>query len=84
MKWKWKLEREFPMESDPETNLQGQNNNATVVVKRVQIGALRSRPSPMTTRPILIDANPVTRASGEEGVHDTLKMMQDYMLKKGL
>ena len=38
----------------------------------------------MTTRPVLIDANPVTRASGEEGMRDTLKMMQDYMLKKGL
>ena len=72
------------MESNPETNLQGQNNNATVAVKRVQIGASGSRPSPMTTQPVLIDANPVIRASGEEGVRDTLKMMQDYMLKKGL
>ena len=78
------VEREFPMESDPETNLQGHDNNATVAVERVQIGASGSRPSLMTTRPVLIDANPVTRASGEEGMHDTLKMMQDYMLKKGL
>ena len=34
------VEREFPMESDPETNLQGHDNNATVAVERVQIGAL--------------------------------------------